>query len=106
MKFKYILTLLLGLVVANPAQAELQIDVTGAMRDPLPIAFPQMIHQGFFVGQYGKKIRDVVIADLERSGLFRIIDEKSYIQEFTSMEQEPKFVDWKAINAQALDGKF
>ncbi len=102
MKLKYILILLCGLLAAAPARAELQIDVTGAMRDPMPIAFPEMIHDGFWVGRYAGQIRDVVIADLERSGLFKIINERSYIQEFKSMDEEPAFIDWKAINAQAL----
>ena len=89
-------------LVVTPAKAELQIDVNGAMRDPLPLAFPEMIHEGFWVGQYAGKIRSVVIADLERSGLFRIIPENSYIQELTSVDEQPNFVDWKAINAHAL----
>ena len=72
------------------------------MRDPMPIAIPEMIHDGFWVGQYAGKIRKVIIADLERSGLFKVIDDNSYIQEFSSMEQEPAFIDWRAINAQAL----
>ena len=101
MKLKYILALVMCLVV-TPAKAELQIDVNGAMRDPLPLAFPEMIHEGFWVGQYSGKIRSVVIADLERSGLFRIIPENSYIQELTSVDEQPNFVDWKAINAHAL----
>lgn len=87
---------------SGTAKAELQIDVNGAMRDPLPLAFPEMIHEGFWVGQYAKKIRSVVIADLERSGLFRIIPENSYIQELNSMDEQPNFIDWKAINAHAL----
>lgn len=66
------------------------------------LLFPEMIHDGFFVGQYASRIRDVVTADLESSGLFRIINDNSYIQEFSSMDQEPKFVDWTAINAHAL----
>lgn len=86
----------------NMAKAELELEVAGAMRDPMPVAFPEMIHDGFFVGQYANKIRNVVISDLENSGLFKIINEKSYIQEFSSMEQEPNFVDWSAINAHAL----
>lgn len=102
MKFKYILVLLLGLLTAFPARAELEIDINGAMRDPMPIAIPEMIHEGFWIGQYAGKIRSVIVADLERSGLFRVIDENSYIQEFSSMEQEPTFIDWRAINAQAL----
>lgn len=101
MKLKYILALVMCLVV-TPAKAELQIDVNGATRDPLPLAFPEMIHEGFWVGQYAGKIRSVVIADLERSGLFRIIPENSYIQELTSVDEQPNFVDWKAINAHAL----
>ena len=101
MKLKSILALVMCLVV-TPAKAELQIDVNGAMRDPLPLAFPEMIHEGFWVGQYAGKIRSVVIADLERSGLFRIIPENSYIQELTSVDEQPNFVDWKAINAHAL----
>lgn len=101
MKLKYVLALVMCLIV-TPARAELQIDVTGAMRDPLPLAFPEMIHDGFWVGQYAGKIRDVVIADLERSGLFRIIPENSYIQELTSIDEQPNFVDWKAIQAHAL----
>lgn len=101
MKLKYLLALALCLVW-SPAKAELQIDVNGAMRDPLPLAFPEMIHEGFWVGQYAGKIRSVVIADLERSGLFRIIPENSYIQELTSVDEQPNFVDWKAINAHAL----
>ena len=101
MKLKYILALVMCLVV-TPAKAELQIDVNGAMRDPLPLAFPEMIHEGFWVGQYAGKIRSVVIADLERSGLFRIIPENSYIQELTSVDEQTNFVDWKAINAHAL----
>ena len=91
-----------ALLFAMPAKADLAIDVSGAMRDPMPIAIPEMIHDGFFIGQQGSKILKVVEADLERSGLFRIIDEDSYIQEFSSMSQEPEFLDWKAIKAQAL----
>lgn len=101
MKLKYLLITVVCLF-SNVARAELQIDVAGAMRDPMPIAFPEMIHEGFWVGQYASKIRKVVIADLERSGLFKIIPEGSYIQDFTSMEEAPNFTDWKAINALSL----
>ena len=102
MKFKFFAYLFLGMLVSFSSRAELAIDVSGAMRDPMPIAIPSIIHDGFFIGQQGDKILKVVEADLERSGLFRIIDKDSYIQEFSSMEQEPEFLDWKAIKAQAL----
>lgn len=71
MKLKYYLALVL-MLLATPAKAELEINVAGAMRDPMPLAMPEMIHDGFFVGQYADKIRKVVVADLERSGLFKV----------------------------------
>lgn len=101
MKIKYWLFVALSMF-ATTAKAELQIDVNGAMRDPMPIAFPEMIHEGFWVGQYASKIRGVISADLERSGLFTILPENSYIQDLKSMDEQPTFIDWKAINAQAL----
>ncbi len=102
MKTKFIGILLVCLLMVVSAKAELAIDVSGAMRDPMPIAIPEMIHDGFFIGQQGDKIREVIKADLERSGLFTVIDQDSYIQDFSSMSQEPEFLDWKAIKAQAL----
>lgn len=108
MIIKKIMAVLLLAVWSVPAAAELQIDVTGATREPMPIAFPKMIHnsnaigQLFGVGSYAGKIRDVVMADLDRSGLFRIIDESSYIEDLDSIDQKPNFTDWQAIKADAL----
>ncbi len=84
------------------AKAELTIDISGAVRDPMPIAIPEIVAEGFFNSQYADKIRDVIIADLERSGLFVVIPKGSYIEEISSINQEPIFNDWKAINAQAM----
>lgn len=102
MKLRFALSFVFAVCFIFGAKAELAIDVSGAMRDPMPIALPEMIHDGFFIGQQGKKILDVVEADLERSGLFEVVDKDSYIQEFSSMVQEPEFLEWKAIKAQAL----
>ena len=43
----------------------------------------------------------VVAADLERSGLFRPVDQRSFIQTVAAGET-PRFADWRQINAQAL----
>ena len=107
MKIKHFLFALLC-IFAMPVHAELEIDVNGAMRNPMPIAMPRMIThtnplgQLFGVGSYASKIRGVILADLERSGLFRIIDENSYIEDLSSIDQRPNFNDWRAIKAQAL----
>lgn len=107
MKIKNLIAGLLCFITF-PAYAELEIDVTGAMREPAPIAFPKMIHSSNAIGQlfgtgyYAGKIREVVLADLDRSGLFRLVDENSYIEDLDSVNQKPNFTDWQAIKADAL----
>lgn len=107
MKIKYLLAAVLALL-ASPAHAELEIDVTGASRNPMPIALPEMIGSSSniftkLVGRdYGDKIHEVISADLDRSGLFKIIPQNSYIETLSSIDQRPQFIDWQAIKAQAL----
>lgn len=107
MKVKYLL-FTLACIFTIPARAELEININGAMREPMPIAIPKIasdsgaLGQLFGIGMYASKIRGVITADLERSGLFRIIDESSYIEDFDSINEKPNFNDWKAINSEAL----
>lgn len=101
MKLRYMLTLLLCLI-PNLSRAELQIDVVGAMSNPMPIAFPDMTNNGFMAGRQGARIKEIIISDLESSGLFRLLPEKSYIQKFKNINEQPKFVDWNAIKSHAL----
>ena len=95
------------LALSQPAKAQLNINISGATQAPIPVAFPKIISDNnglgaFFGFSYADKVRDVVLADLERSGLFRIINERSYIQKFTSLDDQPIFGDWRVINAQVL----
>ena len=49
-----------------------------------------------------RDIAGVVSADLERSGLFRPLDPRSFIQNVIDRATQPRFPDWRQINAQAL----
>ena len=74
-KFLFVLAALLALaaapaLVSTPALAALQVDVTQANPQPLPIAIPDFLAGGPGDGQTGANIAGVVRADLERSGLF------------------------------------
>lgn len=106
---KKFLSLLVGaiLCLSLPAKAQLNVSISGATQAPIPVAFPKIISDNnglgaFFGFSYADKVRDVVLADLERSGLFRIINERSYIQKFSSLDESPIFGDWRVINAQVL----
>lgn len=92
----------LGVTAGLPARAEVRIDITRGQMKPLPIAIPDFVGGQPQDNRVGADIARVVSADLERSGLFRPIDPKAFIQSAASLQSGPRFPDWKAINAEAL----
>src|SRR6266852_1063561 len=92
---------LLLLLAPSPVLAELRIDITGGKLEPLPIAIPAFAGGGGEEGQTGRDLAQVISADLERSGLFRPLDPRAFIQNVAAGEG-PRFGDWRQINAQAL----
>jgi len=88
--------LVMTAVAAQPARAEIEVNVNRGDVQPLPIAVPA------FSGQQGADIAQVISANLERSGLFRPLDPASFIERDINIGVQPRFGDWKQINAQAL----
>jgi len=95
------LAALMLLLAPWPASAELRIDITGGKVEPLPIAIPAFAGGGGEEAQTGRDLTQVISADLERSGLFRPLDPRAFIQVVAAGEA-PRFGDWRQINAQAL----
>jgi TolB protein len=93
---------LLALALPLPASAALQVDVTQGNQQPLPIAIPDFVAGTPADLQAGTNIAGVVRADLERSGLFRPIDPKAYVDHVTNINTVPNFPNWRIINAQGL----
>ena len=86
---------------ALPAQAALTINVDQGTQQPLPIAIPDFAGGQNNAGA-GANIASVVRADLDRSGLFKPLDPKSFIDQVTDINSVPKFADWRVITAQGL----
>jgi len=84
------------------AQAEVRIDITRGVVEPIPIAIPAFYGAGGNEAQFGRDIAKVVGQDLVRSGLFSIVDPQSFIQDRDSLLVAPRFADWRVLNAQAL----
>ena len=63
----------------------------------MPIALPDLVGS-----PAGAEIMQVVSADLERSGLFRPIKKEAFIEQITAQTTQPRFDDWRHINAAAL----
>ncbi len=102
MRFSRWAAVLIALLVwgpMTPASAALQINVDQGVMQPMPIAIPDFIGQG---GTAGGDIAGVVRADLGRSGLFKPLDQKSFIDQVKDVNVQPNFADWRVINAQGL----
>tara|TARA_B100000686_G_scaffold353570_2_gene459715 strand:- start:590 stop:1957 length:1368 start_codon:yes stop_codon:yes gene_type:complete len=98
----YLLFLAILIIVPAQAYAQLKVDVTQGISDPLPVAIPKFYGETSLEIEIGTKIAGLIAKDLERSGLFRVIDPEAYIEKLPSINVVPRFGDWRQINAQAL----
>jgi TolB protein len=96
------LALSAALAFGVPARAELNVDITEGFVEPLPVAITDFYAATLEESKTGRDLAAVVTADLERSGLFRPIDQGAFIQDAASLRKGPRFGDWRLINAQAL----
>lgn len=100
---RFLLTLIF--IAAAPfagASARVVIDITQGSIEPMPIAVPEFISANGAEPDIGRDLSGVVMADLDRSGLFAVIDQRAYIESLGSVDVRPNFADWRLINAQVL----
>jgi TolB protein len=97
------LVALLAVFVSLAATSAHSQGLSGTQRQgtiaPIPIAIPG------FLGDDPKLAADiagVIAADLERSGLFRSLDQASFLERISDVNRAPRFPDWRAIRADAL----
>lgn len=98
---RYCVVFLLLLLGAMPAHAELSVDITQGQADPTPIAIPAFIAAGNTTVE-ANNLTEVVISNLQRSALFRHLNPSAYVQEFASVNEPPRYGEWRQINAQLL----
>ena len=87
---------------SRPASAALQIDVTQGSVQPLPIAIPDFLAGSPNEGDVPRNISGVITNNLRKSGLFVPIDQQAFIEKVTNFDANPRFPDWRQINAQGL----
>jgi TolB protein len=77
----------------------LEIDITQGTLAPIPIAIPRFLGDD---ARFASEVTGVVMGDLERSGLFRALDQTSFIDQVRDINALPRFQDWRVISTQAL----
>ena len=101
------LLLILGafLLFNSNSWSMIEIDITEGNREPLPLAITEFFYsddQRNILAEISLNMRNVMSADLERSGLFKSINKEAFIQDNQSMHLRPRFEDWRLIKAQGL----
>ncbi|HEY2445686.1 MAG TPA: Tol-Pal system beta propeller repeat protein TolB [Rhizomicrobium sp.] len=86
----------------TPADAALKVDVNQGNIQPLPIAIPDFLGAQPGDATAGQQIAGVVNADLDRSGIFRPLDRRSFVEQIKDINVPPAFANWRVISAQAL----
>jgi TolB protein len=94
--------LALSLAGGREALAQLRVDITRGVVQPMPIAISPFAADSPGLQERAVAIAEVVQNDLDGSGLFKTIDRQAYIQSPDEMRTVPRFPDWRQINAQAL----
>ncbi len=85
-----------------PARAVLRFDLNQGNVQPMPIALPDFLAGSPPDGQSARGISQIITANLRRSGLFAPIDPAAFIERISDTDVQPRYPDWRAINAQAL----
>ncbi len=97
----FVLVALCAILVGSAQVQAVEGIVEGGRINPLPIAIAP-----FLAGQGGEEaagtITSVISNNLARSGYFNPLPPESFIEQIASFKQEPRFADWRQIQAKAL----
>ncbi len=89
------LSLLFLLVLANIARAELTIEITQGVDDPMPVA---VVPFGGVVPETGEQMHNIIANDLRSSGFFRPISPSDMLSH-PSQEADIYYRDWRLLGA-------
>jgi len=89
-------------MLGRPARAQLRLDVTQGNVQPIPMAIPDFIAGTPGDTEVARGMTQVITSNLRRSGLFLPIDPAAYIEKIANFDTQPRFPDWRQINAQGL----
>jgi TolB protein len=108
-RFRLIRTTLLALFAIVPlsgamaaAQDVPQIDITRGQSEPMPVPIPTFIANTPETQRVAATVTEVIENDLERSGLFKPLDQRAFIEQLETVNVRPRFADWRLINATVL----
>ncbi len=98
---KFFCAVIACIMVIGTACAELKVDIVAGSAQPISIAVQKFETGDGVKSKDAAMMREVVEADLKRTGLFRIVNHNA-LPEYVDMHEMPNFQLWDAIKAQVL----
>jgi TolB protein len=83
------------------SHSKIEISINDGISEALPIAISEFNGDNLDSIEFGAKIKEVLVNDLENSGLFRVIDNEAFL-EMPAFNKTPVFTNWRTINANML----
>lgn len=93
-----VMTPWMGQAQSQPQEIYMRVGV----HEPTPISIPQFHSMDGALAGIGEQMSQVVAADLERSGLFKIVPRGAHIEQISYPTEVPRYADWKLINSSLL----
>ncbi len=97
-----VMVCLVGFLTVAGARAEVRIDITQGVVEPIVVAVSPFYGSGPNDQTYGRDIAGVIEQNLTRSGLFQALPANRFPQDPSALTAEPIFGDWQVLQAQAL----
>ncbi len=99
MRLRLLVAALIMMLLAVPAFAVVEIDITKGNVEPLPVAVAQFSGSAVDLSD---QIARVIESDLRNSGLFRPIERAAFLDKNTNPDVLPNFGNWQVLATQAL----
>ncbi len=100
-KYLYLLAGFVALMLPFSSHAALTIEIVGGAAQQIPIAIVPFAQPVDLKTPPQDAMASVIGADLQRSGLFRVLETRGVINQPTDISQV-RYSDWAALQAQAL----
>jgi TolB protein len=88
-------------LTARADAAPPRLEITQGNIQPVPIALPDFLASSADPGT-ARDVTQIIVSNLQRSGLFAPIDPAAYIERITNFDAYPRYPDWRQIKAQLL----
>lgn len=100
--FLFRVLMIMTVMIAGGAHAQLRVVITEGQVAPTPIAIADFTGPDGEVTEIGRQMSAIISNDLESSGLFQPIDSAAFISPPKAPSIPPNFADWAPVGAKGL----